>query len=102
MDLLQKAISLGFVADFETEYIEEIYLLNKDHYLWKIQKWLREVHNLSIHVFLAWKAYGYTIHHLDVESILEDASTRVYHRGDFKTYESALEHSLIEALKLIP
>lgn len=83
MDLLQKAISLDFIP------------INKDYYLWEIQKWLREEHNIDITIRVGNhnndKMYHYSLPYHDVNM----------NWHTFKTYEEALEEGLKQALILI-
>jgi hypothetical protein len=62
-----------------------------------LQKWLREVHNLHIELFLT--SYG----EWTVRNIVKIGDADIGVRDDkfFSTYEHALEHGLCEALKLI-
>ena len=71
-----------------------------------LQKWLREKHKKSIHVFLGkliggFIGFGYNVHDLNADDIFDDARKRVYHKAAFDTYESALDDALIETLKTL-
>ena len=96
MDLIQKAVSLGFIP------------INKDYYLWKIQKWLREIHKIDITIFSNASGYHWELNksfHKDWFSggthISDDDLKGPNNGGGWNTYEEALEQGLIEALKLI-
>ena len=94
MDLIPKAINKGFI------------LKNKDYYLWEIQRWLREEHNIHIVVIPFAR---------DSSNIKSKSDYYVYvnkkqfygfinitaNDKPYKTHEEALEQGLIEALKLI-
>jgi len=68
-----------------------------------LQKWLREEHKIVISPFIAWNliTWGYNIHFIASKDVYEEASKRIYHGADCKSYEEALEQGLIEALNII-
>lgn len=89
MDLIQKACNLGFI------------LKNKEYYLWEIQKWLREAHNIHL-VIECFNDEEPNYH----ATIYAKALWRDNEFGDatythFTSYEEVLEAGLQEALKLI-
>lgn len=84
MDLIQKAINLGFEPK------------NKDYYLWEIQKWLREISNIHIQIWFNSLTKEYRIDHVIKDDIEIEASELEYN-----TYEEALEIALQETLKFI-
>ena len=91
MDLLQKAISLGFVP------------INKDYYLWEIQRWLGEEHKLFVIVGLSFEHKFYvTIYDRNYEYELDTIKNKLFLDSSFALYEEALEAGLTKALKLIP
>ena len=65
-----------------------------------LQRWLREEHNISVEskydVVLAKNSFYWTIYDSNTSNTFQN---RIIH--DFKTYESALEKGIYEALKLI-
>lgn len=80
MDLIQKACNLGFILN------------NKEYYLWELQKWLREVHNIDVYCIPCESDYKEGQWFNNIAS----------HNPPFTgTYEEALELGLIEGLKLI-
>jgi hypothetical protein len=86
MDLIQKAKSLRCV------------IKNNEYYLWEIQRWLRETHNIHIYVEPVWseddtiKIPEYVGWYITVG--FDEADPPVY----YTTYEEALEQALFEAL----
>lgn len=101
MDLIQKAKNLGCI------------IKNDEYYLWEIQKWLREVHNLFIKIDffddenleLGWDYAIYDLknpfkgNNIDENPIVEYSSSGKDRH--FKIYEEALEEGLYKALTLI-
>jgi len=79
MDLIQKAINKGFYPN------------NEKYYLWEIQKWLREKH--EIYIYCLPKVINLTFNWQTNYSMREGIH--------FNTYEEALEEGLLGALKLI-
>lgn len=88
MDLLQKAIKLGCIIKSE------------DYYLYDIQRWLREVHNVQLTIIpvgdvdFSLKYWHYSILGLNCNEGKNNVNR-------FFTYEQALEEGLKEALKLV-
>lgn len=65
----------------------------------ELQKWLRVNHNIYVNI----ASNSLTVH-FPMNSILEDGAGQMAgpkYLQNFKTYEEALEHGLLEALKLI-
>jgi hypothetical protein len=65
----------------------------------RLQKWLRDNHNIYVNV----ASNSLTVH-FPMNSVLEDGGCQMagpQYLQNFKTYEEALEHGLLEALKLI-
>jgi hypothetical protein len=87
MNLIEKAINLGFKPK------------NKDYYLWELQKWLRNKHFINCRV-----ASNSRKSHFPMTELLDlDGTTGAnprYHYN-YKTYEEALEAGLLEALELL-
>ena len=84
MDLIQKACDLGFV------------LKHKEYYLYEIQKWLREKHNLHIVIQTGlgeepW--WSGQVIEISTNEIVNDIS------NSWKSYEAALEYILWLTLK---
>lgn len=62
-----------------------------------LQKWLREVYNISVEVYICNGIWISEVININNEQLLFDNSHK-----DFNTFELALESGLQEALKLIP
>lgn len=88
MDLIQKAKNLGCI------------IKNDEYYLWEIQKWLREVHNIHIDIRMIEDEEDYEKITWAFQVIAKNLFGDVEY-GDFKTYEEALEEGLYQALLLI-
>lgn len=83
------------------EYHQEWCIIkNDEYYLWKIQKWLREVHNIHICVDINIEDNWYfNIYNLNSKRNSEfDLKLE---NNKFKSYEETLKVGLQEALKLI-
>ena len=73
-------------------------------YLCELQKWLREVHSISVEVSSDWWSEGKNNQfevNIYVLGNIENSGETVCTLPIFKTYEEALEIGLQEALKLI-
>jgi hypothetical protein len=90
MDLIQKAIKIGFIPK------------NKEYYLWELQKWLREVHNIHFEIKPIFDVTdNLKPYHINVIKNPSGKGFEYRIVGAFNTYEETLEIGLQEALELI-
>lgn len=84
MDLIQKAIKLGFIPK------------NKEYYLWELQKWLREVHKIDVFCDCIGSGQYFSVIY---NNNVKEGNDKVFEQQKTTFYEEALEVGLQEALK---
>lgn len=101
MDLIQKANKLGYkhYTEFTVEELDKLPISNNNKQIeyYFIQKWLREVHSISIniddYITNGKVKFDYRVKELGSQDFEDN--------GPYKTYEEALEQGLYQAVKLI-
>jgi hypothetical protein len=96
-DLIKDAYTLGFSSWFGMSIIENNYHL----YLSDLQKWLREEYGFEFHIYRIERLVTGERYGVECERWANNIMPESLFNDYKKTYESALEFGLIEALKLI-
>ena len=91
--LIEKAKEKGFWKNLKIASDGFIHPIDKYVWMCLLQKWLRDEHNIFVEI--SWYDDCFNT------EITVEETARLEGRGEYKTYEQALEEALTKALELI-